>query len=102
MAKIAGPGSLPATSPFADLDEARHFAGPLPFTFDYEPETHSIIRILGLRKGWDPMPVDVDVRRATFLDRAPFRDAGPRLANAFYVRDLDYRWEPGVREPLSA
>src|SRR4051812_2152037 len=31
------PAPLPATSPFPDLQTARRFAGPLPFTFDYEP-----------------------------------------------------------------
>src|SRR5262249_24851366 len=33
--------ALPEESPFADFREARLFAGPLPFTFDYEAATHS-------------------------------------------------------------
>src|SRR5262249_27803122 len=33
----------PPGSPFRDLHQARLFAGPLPFTFDYEQETNSII-----------------------------------------------------------
>src|SRR5262249_38923527 len=37
-----GGDALPAGSPFASIREARRFAGPLPFTFDYEPETHAI------------------------------------------------------------
>jgi hypothetical protein len=95
------PQAPPPGSPFHDLREARMFAGPLPFTFDYERETHSIIVIEGERERWDPQPVSVDVRRNTFLDRPPF-DACPRvLANAFHIRDVPYRWLPGVREPLS-
>src|SRR6266540_3906998 len=43
----AHPDAQPAGSPFRDLREARMFAGPLPFTFDYEPETHSIVVIEG-------------------------------------------------------
>ena len=39
--------SPPPGSPFPDVREARKFAGPLPFTFDYERETHSIIRVEG-------------------------------------------------------
>src|SRR5207237_8107398 len=37
------PASLPAGSPFATLEDARRFAGPLPYTFDSEPEPHSIV-----------------------------------------------------------
>jgi hypothetical protein len=96
------PAPLPAGSPFADLGEARRFAGPLPYTFDYEEETHSIVRIEGVRENWDPQPIAVDVRRATFLDREPFRSGPPVLANAFHVADIPYRWERGVVEPLTA
>ena len=92
---------LPAGSPFPDLKAARKFAGPLPFTFDYEPETESIIRIEGRRVDWDPMPVAVDVERVTFFDREPFRSVKPVLANAFTVCDVSYQWGRGVREPLT-
>jgi hypothetical protein len=95
------PAPLPSGSPFPDLHTARLFAGPLPFTFDYERQTHSIIRIEGVRTNWQPQPVSVEVRRATFLERAPF-DAGgaPLLANAFYLEDVPYCWKRGVRESL--
>jgi len=96
----AHPAAPPAGSPFRDLREARMFAGPLPFTFDYEAETHSIVVIEGQREQWDPQPVAVEVRRNTFLERPPF-GAHPRLlANAFHVHDVPYRWRPGVLEPL--
>ena len=92
--------ALPAGSPFADEREARRFAGPLPYTFDYEAETHSLVSIRGVRREWNPQPVGVVVRRNTFVDGPLFRGAMPTLANAFYVRDLPYRWERGVRTPL--
>jgi hypothetical protein len=92
----------PLGSPFADLHEARLFAGPLPFTFDYERETHSIIAIEGVRENWKPRPVAADVRRLSFLDHAPFNQAKPILANAFYVRDIPYSWKRGVRHRLPA
>ena len=91
---------LPSGSPFPDLHQARLFAGPLPFTFDYEPETHSIVRIEGVRKNWRPRSVAVEVLQNTFLEHAPFRKAQPILANAFHVRDIDYCWRRGVRERL--
>jgi Uncharacterized conserved protein (COG2071) len=92
--------SPPQGSPFADLREARKFAGPLPFTFDYEQQTHSIIRIEGVRKAWNPRPVSVQVRQNTFLQQEPFGSAKPILANAFYLENVPYSWKPGIREPL--
>jgi len=90
----------PAGSPLRDLREARKFAGPLPFTFDHEPQTGSIVVIEGRRASWDPRPVTVEAHRSAFLERAGFADA--RLASAFYVHGIDYRWERGVLEPLPA
>jgi len=92
--------ALPAGSPFADLREARRFAGPLPFTFDYEMQTHSMIRVEGVRQQWNPRPVSVVVHRNAFLEQEPFRGAGAVLANAFYLEDVPYSWRPGIRETL--
>ena len=92
-----GPGLLPDGSPFSTLAEARRFAGPLPYTFDYEESTDSIIGIRAIRQQWEPRPVAVDVRRNTFLEHEPFLSARPILANAFYVHDVPYRWEQGRR-----
>jgi hypothetical protein len=91
---------LPKGSPFANLKEARKFAGPLPFTFDYEWQTRSIIRVEGVRQHWEPRPVPVIVHRNTFLEQDPFRGAGAVLANAFYLEDVPYGWKPGIRERL--
>lgn len=97
-APMAGP---PKGSPFPDLHQARLYAGPLPFTFDYETATNSIIAIEGKRKRWDPVPVAVDIRRLTFLEHPPFNQARPVLANAFHVQDIPSEWKRGVRYPLS-
>jgi hypothetical protein len=94
------PAPLPAGSPFANLEDARRFAGPLPFTFDYEPETNSIVMIKATRGRWEPEPIDVVVRKATFLEHPPFNAVAPLLANAFHVENVPYRWERGVVERL--
>jgi len=91
------PAPLPNGSPFRTLAEARRFAGPLPYTFDYEEATESIIGIRAMRQRWEPLPVAVDVRLNTFLEQEPFLSARPILANAFYVHDVPYRWEQGRR-----
>jgi len=96
----ANPAALPAGSPFANQTDARRFAGPLPYTFDYEPQTHSIVRIHGVRSHWNPQPVEVEVAQASFLQREPFRQARPLLASAFYLSNVPYRWERGVRIQL--
>jgi uncharacterized protein YqjF (DUF2071 family) len=97
-AHLAGrAAALPEGSPFRTLAEARRFAGPLPYTFDYEKETRSIIGIRAVRQHWSPEPVAVEVWRNTFLEREPFRNGAPVLANAFYVHDVPYAWERGRR-----
>jgi hypothetical protein len=90
----------PHGSPFPDLKTARHFAGPLPFTFDYEPETHQMVIIEGVRQNWKPKPVHVEVERCTFLEKPPFNSVPPRLANAFFIENIPYRWRRGVVAPL--
>lgn len=92
--------SLPAGSVFSDFTQARRFAGPLPYTFDYERETHSIIAIRGDRPQWNPMPVEVNVHRCDFLAGPQFINHQPILSNAFYVKDIPYRWQQGIRFPL--
>jgi hypothetical protein len=91
------PAPLPCASPFGTLAEARRFAGPLPYTFDYEEATHSIIGIPAVRQSWNPEPVGVEVRCNTFLDQEPFCRAKPILANAFHVQDVPYQWQRGRR-----
>lgn len=92
---------LPEQSPFADLRQARRFAGPLPFTFGYEDQTRSIIRVEGARQNWNPRPVAARVHRNTFLEQSAFRDAGPVLACAFFIENVPYRWRPGVCERIA-
>lgn len=90
------PAPLPKESPFRTLEDARRFAGPLPYTFDYEPETDTMVVIKGVRRAWDPQPVRVEVLECTYLER--FRSAV--LANAFHLSGVPYRWKRGRREPL--
>jgi hypothetical protein len=97
-----GPAALPPGSPFRSEKDALRFAGPLPFTFSYEPETASLIRIRGVRERWRPRLATVDVRRASFFESPRFHGVTPQLAAAFQVHDIPYRWERGVRVPVEA
>jgi hypothetical protein len=94
------PAPLPEGSPFPDLATARRFAGPLPHTFDYEAESHSIIVVRGVREEWNPQPVKVTVTKVNFLQSPPCNQATPILANAFYLSGVPYRWERGWVEAL--
>ena len=98
----AAPASPPASSPFPDWHTARQFAGPLPFTFDYEAESHSLVIIQGVRENWSPRPVGVEVEKAAFFDHPPFRGAAPRPANAFFIERIPYQWRRGILEKLPA
>jgi hypothetical protein len=97
----AQPTALPSGSPFSDGAESRRFAGPLPWTFDYERETNSLILIKGVRRNWSPRLVPVVIDDVGFLRDPMFRGAEPILASAFYVGGIDYRWERGIVEPLA-
>jgi hypothetical protein len=96
----SGPAPLPEGSPFGDWHEARLFAGPLPFTFDYERETHSIVMIEGVRQDWKPQPIRVEVLENTFFQQPPFAGTKAILANAFHMENIEYQWRRGVREAL--
>lgn len=91
----------PPGSPFPDLTTARRYAGPLPFTFEYEPESDQMVIIEGVRENWNPKPVRVETGRCTFLEGSPFQAAPARLANAFFLERVPYRWKRGVVAPLS-
>jgi len=94
------PARPPEGSPFPDWATARKFSGPLPFTFDYEAQTHSIVLIEGVRQHWTPHPLCVQVETPTFFKHPPFDKTSPVLANAFYIANIPYRWRRGVVEPL--
>jgi hypothetical protein len=93
-------GPLPPGSPFPSLEIAREFVAPLPYTFDYEPETNSMIVVLGRRSKWNPQPVKVEVHKNTFLESSQFSRGHAVLANAFYIEDVPYGWDRGRREQL--
>jgi Uncharacterized conserved protein (COG2071) len=97
-----GPALLPAGSPFLNVKDARRFSGPLPYTFDYEPETHSIIRVRGVREQWNPKPVLAEALQSTFLHQEPFCRVTAILANAFHVQGIHYRWNRGIRTRVEA
>lgn len=89
------PVALPDGSPFADWKEARRFAGPLPFTFTYDPGRREVLIIEGQRENWVPWPVEILEARIGFI-RERFPQAIP--ANAFLVEKVDYSWKKGKIE----
>lgn len=84
---------LPADSPFADWKEARRYAGPLPFTFTYFPDTKKVLIVEGVRQNWTPRPVKVVECRFSFLEDLNL--SGGKLANAFIVENVPYHWKKG-------
>jgi uncharacterized protein YqjF (DUF2071 family) len=88
--------TLPEHSPFANWKEARRFAGPLPFTFTYNPVSKEVLIIEGVRQNWTPAPVKIIEYDFAFLDSLNL--ATPVLANAFVVRNIPYYWKKGKIE----
>ena len=82
---------------FADWNEARRYAGPMPFTFASTRHGRGVVMVEGQRLNWEPHPMAVDAVTAPFLaGLAP--QAVP--AAAFLVRNIDYEWKRGVCEKL--
>jgi hypothetical protein len=88
--------SLPVNSPFTDWKEARRFAGPLPFTFTYNPNTKEVLIIEGVRQNWSPRPVKVLEYNFDFLNS--LKPVTPILANAFVIKNIPYCWKKGKIE----
>jgi len=95
------PGSLPNASPFSDIEKAQQFVAPLPYTFDYELETQSVIAVQGHRAQWLPQPVDAHVNKISIFESPSFSNCHPKLASAFYLVDVPYRWDRGRRQRLA-
>ncbi|HEX2608078.1 MAG TPA: DUF2071 domain-containing protein [Flavisolibacter sp.] len=93
ISKYPGEASLPPGSPFKDLKEARHFAGPLPFTFHFNERKHKVLIIEGVRQNWIPQPVQVLEARISWIDA--FCNGRAQLANAFMIQDIPYYWKKG-------
>ena len=88
--------ALPRNSPFADWHEARKFAGPLPFTFTYDPNSKTVLIIEGVRENWNPAPLKVNSCHVSFLDTLNVPEL--TLANAFMVTKIPYCWKKGIME----
>lgn len=88
---------LPEGSPFADWKAARRFAGPLPFTFSWLPESQQVLIVEGVREQWQPRPVAIVQQEVGFLREPTFRRA--TLANAFLIQNIPYHWKKGRLEP---
>lgn len=87
---------LPVDSPFTDWKEARRFAGPLPFTFTYNPRDRKVLIIEGVRQNWKPAAVKVFDYHFSFLDHLQLSEV--KLANAFVVENIPYYWKKGKLE----
>lgn len=85
--------SLPENSPFADWQEARRYAGPLPFTFTYNAAKKEVLIIEGVRQNWTPTPIAIVKYNFDFLKSLQLHN--PILANAFVIKNIPYYWKKG-------
>lgn len=88
--------ALPNHSPFTDWEQARRFAGPLPFTFTYDRGKKKVLMIEGVREDWTPRPVKVIESQVGFVDSLKFE--GAVLANAFVIDNIPYYWKKGRKD----
>jgi len=87
---------IPISSPFGSWKDARRFAGPLPFTFTYDPADSSVLIIEGVRQNWKPRPIKIAGYRFGFLESLNLKSIV--LANAFEISNIPYSWKKGKKE----
>lgn len=90
---------LPAGSVFDTWQQARRFAGPLPFTFSVDEQRKQVVIIEGVRESWTPQPINIVQEQVGWLQQKPF--AEKKLVSAFLVSRISYHWKKGRTEPLS-
>lgn len=101
-ATVATSDASRSTAIFPTPQDARRFAGPMPYTFDVDDDGRSLIVIKGIREHWEPTPVKVSVSANAFIDALELQlRAKATLASAFHIGDVAYRWERGVRLPIN-
>ena len=88
--------NIPSSSPFDDWKDARRFAGPLPHTFTVDSKNKTILIIRGLRQNWKPKAIQVTSYNFEFLNNFKFNEI--RLASAFEIEKIPYKWEKGKIE----
>jgi hypothetical protein len=84
---------LPHNSPFQTWNEARRFAGPLPFSFHYEADSNEVLIVEGVREHWTPQPLSVVDYHFDYFNHLPL--SKPILANAFIIQNIPYFWKKG-------
>jgi hypothetical protein len=88
--------TIPHNSPFLCWQDARKFAGPLPFTFTYQEKNQTMLIIEGVRQHWKPEPIKVDDYQFDFLKSLQLDNVV--LANAFEIKNVPYHWKKGWLE----
>lgn len=84
---------LPSDSPFESWQQARRFAGPLPFTFTTNKKSKTTTIVKGLRENWQPKPIAIDKADFGFINDLKIPNL--KLASGFSVSNIDYAWEKG-------
>lgn len=84
---------LPENSPFSTWQEARRFAGPLPFTFSFDSVKKEVLIVEGVRQHWEPSPVQVISFDIGYMNTLGLRHC--QLASAFIVEQIPYYWKKG-------
>ncbi|MEM6877242.1 MAG: DUF2071 domain-containing protein [Bacteroidota bacterium] len=90
---------LPAQTPFRNWKQARRFAGPMPYTFNFMEEERKVLIVKGVRRGWKPRPVYLNSQKFGFLEGMHLQHA--QAASVFVIENVPYYWEKGKLEAWS-
>lgn len=84
---------LPTNSPFANWQEARRFAGPLPFTFSVDNMRKEVVIVEGKREFWQPRPIEILKFSSNYIEHITKNQF--QIASGFVVENIPYEWKAG-------
>ncbi len=81
---------------FDSLDLAKKFAGPMPWTFSFQPEQNRVSMVRGQRSLWKPKIAKILHSDIPKLGELGLEDAV--FSHAFHVHKIDYLWKKAEYE----
>ena len=92
--------SMPATSVFSSIEEARRLIVDFYDAFAYHPETNEVLILKIDRGDWKIRIIEPTDYYLGYFNNGPFHSENAELDSIFYFQDCPYRWLPLLKERI--
>ncbi len=83
---------------FKTEQQAKRFAGPLPWTFHFNKKQNAVSMVRGIRKNWNPKFVEVTNYQIPKLNEIGIQHA--TYSHSFFISNIDYQWNKSEIDQL--